>query len=289
MLLGRLILAIALCGAGLCGAKPAQGGYARMTDAEVSATIAKDHAILPLGARLQAVSEPFLGTPYLLGNMGEGPEGDGRDKDPRYNVQAADCTTFVEHAIAFALASDLPQAKLLLDAIRYDHGKVNYGTRRHWPEAQWVHGLIAEGFVEDVTAQVAGAGAQVGSAAVRIDPKRLQESLHQELKEKLKPGEIPVGEFAVPYLPLESVMKISPRLEAGLVINIVKAEKPGLLVRISHQGLIVRKDGAPFVRNASSIGKKAVVDEPLAEFVERQAKARSWPTLGFNFLRVKQR
>src|SRR3989442_10350789 len=107
---------------GLCGASPRR--YADMPDAEVSAAIARAHAVEPLGQRIQIVSEPFLGTPYVLGNMGEGPDGDGRDTDPRYNVRSADCTTFVEHAMAFALGKDLPEARRLLDAIRYNKGHV---------------------------------------------------------------------------------------------------------------------------------------------------------------------
>jgi hypothetical protein len=283
----HLLAALALLAGGLCGARPAGGGYAQMSDAEVSATIARAHAIEPLGARLQAVTEPFLGTPYLLGNMGEGESSDGRDPDPRYNVKQADCTTFVEHAISFALARDLPEARLLLDRIRYENGIVDYGKRRHWPEAQWVRGLIAEGFLEEATFAVAGPGVKVEEAVVQIDATLLHGSAHAELKEKLRPDEVPVGTFAVPFVPIGSAAALEPRLEGGLVMNVVKAPKAGLLTRISHQTLLVRKGGLLLVRNASSVGEKAVVDEPFAEFVERQARARSWPTVGFNFLRVR--
>ncbi len=287
-LAARMLALALLSGAGICNARPTGGAYARMSDDQVSAAISRAHAVQPLGARVQAVSEPFLGTPYVLGNMGEGPDGDGRDKDPRYNVKSADCTTFVEHALAFALASDLAQAKELLDEIRYDHGQVGYGKRRHWPEAQWVRGLEAEGFLEDATAQVAGpAGVQTES--VTIDPKALAASAHAELKEKLRPEEVPVGTFSVPYVPLAQMAAAGGALEAGMVINVVKADKPGLLTRISHQGLIVKKDGQVLVRNATSVGKMAVVDEPLAGFVERQGRAKSWPTVGFNFQRLRPR
>jgi hypothetical protein len=286
----RLFASVMLLCAGLCGARSearSSGAYAQMTEAQVSAAIARDHAVEPLGARIQAVSEPFLGTPYVLGNMGEGPEGDGRDTDPRYNVLSADCTTFVEHAMAFALARDLPEAKVLLDRIRYLHGQVGYGQRRHWPEAQWVHGLEEEGFLEDATAQVAGADARVEQASVSIDPKLLRESAHEELKRKLRPDEVPSGTFTVPYVPLDRVLAVQQRLQPGMVLNVVKAPRADLLVRISHQGLVVQKGGVFYVRNASSIGKKAVVDEPLSEFVSRQRRTLSWPTVGFNFLRVR--
>ncbi len=282
-LLARFAALLAFCG--LARGLGAPDAYRKMSDAEVSAAIARAHGIEPLAARLEKVTEPFLGTPYVLGNMGEGPDGDGRDKDPRYNVQAADCTTFVEHGMAFALARDLPEARKLLDAIRYDHGKVDYGQRRHWPEAQWVRGLIAEGYLEDVTAQVAGG--PVPEVHVKIDPQILKASAHDELKEKLRPDEVPVGDFSVPYVPIDKMA--GAHLSGGLVINIVKADKPGLLTHISHQGLVLERGGKLVVRNATSVGPRAVTDEPLDAFVARQAAARSWPTLGFNFLRVKDR
>ena len=295
-----LVLSAGPCGAGQPPADAANHAaaathagaarrYADMTDAEVSANISRAHSVAPFGQRLQAVSDPFLGTPYVLGNMGEGPDGDGRDKDPRYNVKSADCTTFVEHTLAFALAADLGEARSLLDRIRYDHGLVGYGTRRHWPEAQWVPGLIAEGFLEDATAQIAGNDVPVERESIHLSRPALLASAHEELKEKLKATEVPAGDFAVPYIPLGSVLRVASRLEPGLVINIVKAEKRGVLTRISHQGLIAVKDGQVYVRNASSVGKKAVVDEKLEEFVARQAAAKTWPTVGFNFLRARER
>jgi hypothetical protein len=290
MPLGRSLSALSVLALSLCGAQREPHRYADMSDAEVSQVIAQSHAVEPLGSRVQAVSEPFLGTPYVLGNMGEGPDGDGRDTDPRYNVKSADCTTLVEHAMAFALAHDLPEAKKLLDEIRYAKGHVDYGTRRHWPEAQWVPGLIAEGFLEDATAAVAGQDAPVDTAQVHIDPAALAGSAHEELKSKLKASEIPSGDFTVRYVPLDRVASpaIQSRLEAGMVVNVVKVPKPGLLVRISHQGLIAVKQGHVYVRNASSVGKKAVVDERLEDFVARQGQ-QSWRTAGFNFLRVKGR
>src|SRR5437773_12522361 len=137
MALGRIAILL-LFAWGLRPAPRAGGRYADMSDEQVSQAIAQAYPVKPLGARIQSVSEPFLGTPYVLGNMGEGEGGDGRDTGPRYNVKSADCTTFVEHALAFALAKDLPEARSLHDAIRYAHGNVSYGKRRHFTDAQWI-------------------------------------------------------------------------------------------------------------------------------------------------------
>ncbi|MEW5852829.1 MAG: N-acetylmuramoyl-L-alanine amidase-like domain-containing protein [Myxococcota bacterium] len=281
---------LAVAGAALvvlvCSGAAVSRRYADMTDEEVSQAIARAQSIPSVGERVQAVSEGFLGTPYLLGNMGEGPDGDGRDKDPRYNVKSMDCTTMVEHALAFALSDSLPAARQRLDQIRYTTGKVGYGTRRHWPEAQWVRGLVEEGYLQDVTSEVAGKAVPVETASVTIDPALFKKSVHAQSM-PLTDEEVPRGTFSVPFIPMERLPDVLTRLEPGLVINIVKAPKEGLLVRISHQGLVVKKDGKVFIRHASSVGQKAVIDEAVPDFLERQRKAKSWPTVGFQFLRPK--
>jgi D-alanyl-D-alanine carboxypeptidase/D-alanyl-D-alanine-endopeptidase (penicillin-binding protein 4) len=277
------VLAAALAAWGCASdASAAPRRYAQMTEAQVTALLARAQRTADLGARAQAVSEPFLGTPYVLGNLGEGPGGDGRDTDPRFNLQSVDCTTFVEHVLAFTHASSVEQARARLDAIRYTRGQVGYGTRRHWPDAQWIPGLVGEGFLVDVTAQVGG---PVEEASVTLGPDLFQASAHAATM-SLHPDEVPVGTFKVPYVPLERVVAAAPRLEPGTVVNVVKAQKPGLLVRVSHQGLVVvRGPGNVAIRHASSVEKK-VVDEPLAAFVKRNSSAKGWPTVGLNFLRL---
>jgi hypothetical protein len=263
---------------------PVHKRYADMTDEEISAQIRDARKVKDLGERIQLVTDPFLGTPYVLGNMGEGPDGDGRDKDPRFNVTSTDCTTFVEHAMAFALSTDVAAARKRLDQIRYTKGAVNYGTRRHWPEAQWVPGLIEEGYLKDATADVAGPKGHVQTASVTLNAQAFKDSAHAASMQ-LTPAEIPDGTFSIRYLPIDEAAASEARMEAGQVINIVKAEKAGLLVRISHQGLVVRKGGKVFIRNATSVGPKAVVDEPLTAFISRQKTAK-WATVGFQFLRA---
>lgn len=269
----------------LAAAPPGHKTFGQMTEEEITAFLKDSQRISNLGERMQAVSTRFLGTPYVLGNMGEGPDGDGRDTDPRFNVTSTDCTTFVEHVLAFATSDSVAQARTRLDAIRYMHGQVGYGTRRHWPEAQWVPGLVAEGFAQDATAEVAGPSIMLGRAEVELGVEQFMKSAHAQSM-PLKPEEVPVGRFSVPFVPLNRVMETAPRMEPGMIINVVKEPRAGLLVRISHQGLVVRKGTQVVIRHASSVGAKAVVDEPLQDFVKRQKNSRSWPTVGFHFMRA---
>ena len=91
-----------------------------------------------------------MAAPYLLSPLGEG---EMPDPDPRFRMDAFDCTTFVETAIAMAICSDLPEVERLLDDIRYT-GDPSFQSRRHLMTSQWIPELIADGYVEDVTKQI---------------------------------------------------------------------------------------------------------------------------------------
>jgi hypothetical protein len=65
------------------------------------------------------------------------------------------------------------------------------------------------------------------------------------------------------------------------VVWVVREDRPDQVTRITHGGLVVVKGGRRWVRHASSWPSVLrVVEEPLAEFMERQRKASSRPLTG---------
>lgn len=87
-------------------------------------------------ARLDAASRALLGRPYLLGPMGEGEARLG-DPLPRVRLDSLDCVTFIEQSEALARSRDTASFRRVLDSIRYEDGKVGWGTRNHWMECGW--------------------------------------------------------------------------------------------------------------------------------------------------------
>src|SRR5450432_794750 len=100
-----------------------------------------------------AAPEKLMGTKYVVSPLGEG---EGKDKDPRFRLDAVDCLTFVETTMAQSLSSDDTHVLPTLDAIRYGEGTVAYGERNHVMEAQWLPNNIKKGFLRDVTKQYGG-------------------------------------------------------------------------------------------------------------------------------------
>ena len=104
---------------------------------------------------MEAISELFLGVPYKLGALGEGPDGEF-DRDPLIRFDAFDCTTFVETVMALSLDSDLDAATRTLQKIRYKDGQIGYATRNHFIELDWVPNNVRSGYLRDITSDMAG-------------------------------------------------------------------------------------------------------------------------------------
>jgi hypothetical protein len=237
-----------------------------------------------LAARLVHVTDPFVGAPYVLSALGEG-AGQSPDPDPRMRFDAFDCTTFVETALALAIADDLAQARALLDAIRYRKGAVGYLERRHFPEAEWIPELQALGFLEERTRAV-------GGADVVVEKKELNVAVWKRGRHKGTPelpdARIPSGTFALDVWPLDKAAAGADRIPAGTLLNLVRVDFKSIPVRVSHQGIVIDKGGKKFLRHAADRMHHAVVDEPLDRFFARMQKYGKWPVAGVNLQALKE-
>lgn len=247
--------------------------------ARVNATWHKD-----LNARLLDVTEPFLDAPYVLSPLGEGKDSkDGVDVDPRLRFDAFDCTTFVETSVALALARDFDDAKEILDHIRYQGGVVGYQQRRHFPEAEWIPQLTQAGLLEDITRQV-------GGNSVVKESKTLNAAVWHKAKHDglptLPDSRIPDGVFSLDVWPLDEAAKYADAIPAGTILHVVRVDFGSVPVRVSHQGLVLERDGKKFMRHAADRMHHRVVDEPLDRFFSRMKQYGKWPVAGVHLTKI---
>ena len=249
------------------------GVYQAPSEAEVAQRVHPAGAV-SVAARLVDVTQPFLDAPYVLSPLGEG---SGVDPDPRLRFDAFDCTTFVETAMALALGKDLDDARLVLDHLRYQNGVVEFSARRHFPEAEWIPQLTTLGIIVDVTRAV-------GGAAVKAETKKLDATVWKKTRHKglpiLADERIPSGVFSLDVWPLNDAAAHADRIPAGTILHLVRVDFANVPVRVSHQGLVLEKDGKKFMRHAADRLHHRVVDEPLDRFFARMKLYGKWPVTG---------
>jgi len=253
----------------------------------------------PIGERLRSISDGFLGTPYVLGPLGEGPEGEF-DRDPLFSTAAFDCTTFVETTMALALAGTPAEATDLLRRIRYKDGVVGFATRNHFPEIDWLPNNIAAGFLTDATAQAAPGRHQTVVKRISkrdwyrsktlTDLEGFEGAAAMEREERLRRlralGEgMPDEDASVAYVPLEALEEALPRIPSGAIGSVVRAALPGKPVVVTHQLFLFDGPEGKFVRHAAF--NKSVEDVPAMEYFGR-FKDASWRVLGLNLVVVSE-
>ncbi len=267
---------------GLAAGAFAKAPFAPPSDALILERIRAAQHDQDLADRLRVVSDPFLGAPYALSPLGEG---QGEDPDPRLRYDAFDCTTFVETTVALAIAKDIGEARRLLDLIRYRHGEPGFLARRHFPEAEWIPELQELGFLEDITRQVGGDN-------VVVEKKRLDAAVWERRKRpshlELPAARIPSGDFALDVWPLDDARAHQRRIPPGTLLNLVRVDFKSVPVRVSHQGIVIEKKGALYMRHAADRMFHSVVDEPLDHFFLRMQKYKKWPVAGVNLARVQE-
>lgn len=265
---------------------------------EISRTLKQLHKKNPvLQDRIGAVSSYFLGTPYKLGPLGEGKTGEF-DQDPLVSFKAADCTTLVEEVMALSLEPDLSEALKTLRKIRYRDGRVSYETRNHFPETDWIANNVRAGFLRDITRDVAGDRTRLAhkliskrdwyASKTREDLKGFSGASPEELEEKLKRFRELGRQFqdevsTVPYVPIDMLFSVIDKIPSGTIANLVREDVPDKPILISHQVLIIEKDGGKYVRHAAY--EKKVEDVPALKYFDRYAGAK-WRLIGINLNRI---
>jgi len=249
-----------------------------LSEAQLSTTIARTHE-RPFAERIAALSQLFVGVPY-----GEFPLGDGQrppEPGPLFRTDAVDCQTYVETVLAMANARSLDQARAILDDIRYADGQPSFETRNHFTEAQWLPANSEKGyFVDEVPALDRHAPAETLSLV------RSEWTQVPALK-RLAPANVPDGKYTVRYLPLDEVVARAKDIVPGSILMVVREPDPTRVVRITHMGFVLKDKRGWVVRHASTGKEHAVVDEPLAEFVQRQREYKKWKVVGFALAQPK--
>lgn len=261
---------------------PALNYFALLSEQDFAQELAKRHRTARSWPELlESVSRGLVAGPYLLSPLGEG---EGVDPDPRFRLDAFDCTTFVETVLALAACDNPTEAAALLDRIRY-HGLPSFQSRSHLIEAQWIPSLVEQGFVEDVTEELGGDAVRYVDVVIT---KRSWKT--RRIGRDLALDTPPIGKHRLPMIPIAKMVSDPPSLPPGTIVNIVREEVPWSPTMIAHQGIVLAapRTGVAIVRHASPVSKR-VIDETVEHMMGRYLKPKrekKWKIAGVNLLRI---
>lgn len=229
---------------------------------EAVAKVARSVANAPLAYRMKAVSEPFLGLPYLVNGHGEGTD---PDPDPPARYDSFDCLTFLEEILALSMAGDPLSAPRLRNAMRYRNGEADYTKRHHFMMAQWIPENIAAGFVKDIT-HTLGETHRIEKKVTRQTWTNWQGSNAFDLSI----DDLPVGSFGLNVLSLDAAEAAIDQIPAGAIILTVRQPRDWKPIVVSHVGFVIPSlEGQPArVRHATKMQGGSVRDHFLAWYID---------------------
>ncbi len=237
----------------------------------------------PGGARAAAATRPLVGAPYSPSPLGEG---EGRDPDPRFRLDAFDCMTFVETAVALASASSLEEARVALDDVRYA-GAPAFAARNHEVLSQWIPSNARKGWIVEAPA-IAGAGARLAAKEYTAASWQAVRAAGRAIP-AVPRARLPLGRFEVSIVAAADAPRVAAQIPDGAIVFVVRADAPDRATRVTHAGLVVHAaSGEALVRHAtSSRGIARVIEEPVERFLRREARAFPlWPLEGLAFFTI---
>ncbi len=211
--------------------------------------VGRDAAHAGAAARSDLLSRQFLGTPYgadtLIGSQTE-PE------QLVVELSRVDCFTYADYVEALKRAGSRDEFFDALAEVRYQHGAVGFGTRKHF-FTDW--SATTPAVATDVTTELSPDAVAVAKNLNRKDAGG-----------EYLPG-LPVVPRTVSYIPSRDVdAGVLGRLRTGDYIG-AYATDGGL--DVTHVGIFVDGPGGPVLRNASSLqANQKVVDSPLRDYLQ---------------------
>lgn len=207
----------------------------------------KSSKIKSVGARINFLSELFLGTDYKESTL----IGDARASEIFViNLEGVDCFTFLAYIEGMRLSDSFSGFKWNLRKVRYRNEKVSFENRNHF-FTDWAE--FNSDSVNDITEKIGG---QKTKSMVKTLNKR-------EDGTYFLPG-IPVTQRTIKYIPSGVIDdSIINKLKTGDYIGIY-SEKHGL--DVSHVGIVIKDKNSVYFRHAS-LKQRKVVDNGLGKYI----------------------
>ena len=234
------------------------------------------------GARIEWLGRQLLGTTYVGHTL------EGQPEMVTVNLDELDCTTYVETVLAMAMTlgerrSSWRDFVYNLQRVRYRGGTVDgYPSRLHYI-CDWIVDNTHRGNFDDVTNRMP----KYNYVVKTIDYMSANADKYPALADsanlaRVRDTEVGYRNHRFPYVKSADAADkaVKGALRTGDVVALTSSLKN---LDVTHMGIIVNKDGEPYLMHASSsAGKVVVSDLPLDRFLKRNRQFT-----GFRVIRLR--
>ena len=259
------------------GSDQSEKPFHQMTHQEIDSVIRELSKMeLKPSEKVNYISEYFLGMPYNLTCVGDGPYAI-YEAWPLVNFNETNCMAYCEHVLALSISDNWDSFFNNLQQIRYKDGIIGMKTRNHYTMADWLP--ENDWILEDVSAKVGG-----------TFTKRVTRTISHKTFFAGK-GIIDTNyvladrTITLDYVPLDALDDIKNKTRAGDIIALLFAKLDNIFS--AHMLMIVVKDGQKIIRESSN-SKMTTFDTPYDEWVKDKQENWSERYLGLTFMRIKQ-
>ncbi|OGV44104.1 MAG: hypothetical protein A3F46_10550 [Legionellales bacterium RIFCSPHIGHO2_12_FULL_42_9] len=268
---------------------------------------------LTMAERLDTISAQFVGLPYQLGALGEGPNA-RYDQSPLYRIDSFDCETFVDTVLAIALSNNWEGFKQCIRKVRYWQGHAQFTARNHFTDLDWNKNNQQQGYLSDITLNFKDSTNQavaliatatidkpswyghLTSANIKLRHPNAFEQKKRLLELQQQGSQLPISKSSIAYIPLTALFfrngqpnnALFAQIPNAAIIEIIRPNwdlqsQIGTCLNVSHLGFVFWKNGKLIFRQASTVYHK-VVDVSLIDYLH---EALSSPTIkGINVQKV---
>jgi len=253
----------------------AQQKIYKMDRADINDLLTKKSAEnLTITERMSFYSEMFLGMPYGLTCVGDGPYA-LYDTKPLLTFDTTNCMVFCEDVLALSISDSYENFFNNLQQIRYKDGVIGMKTRNHYTMADWLP--ENSWLLHDVAKEVAGSKAKTLTRT--ISHKKFFSSKGIEDMRYVKDDRT----MTINYIPFDALIDAKKNFKDGDILalmfrnldNIFSAHM--LMAYNTPDGMVIRE---------SSLSKSTVLDTPFEEWVNNFINSKKY--IGISLMRVNE-
>ena len=224
----------------------------------------------PVGEIIAAVGYFFLNTEYVDGTLDQ-----HADEKLVINLRGLDCVTFVEYAVAAALAyrsqhTGFDDFSEMMRCLRYRNGQIDgYSSRMHY-FSEWLLDNESKGILKIISNDIGSAPMDTVIDFMSSNPHLYPQLADKHNLTRIRDIEKALSARSLHYVPTADLAGLEEAFRHGDILAFV-TRIDGL--DVSHTGFVYRKNGKLHLLHASTRSNMVEISaEPLAVYLQQQPR-----------------